>query len=84
MTYVDQLILDPIMDYLGSPIWFGLIIIFFFVFWVAIFRMRLETALVGMVPALIIASAFIPGLQIVMALAGGFLLGLALLRIGVR
>lgn len=83
MQPIDQIILEPLVDVYG-PVWIGLTLIMFFVFWVAVFRMRLETALVGMVPALILASAFIPGLNVVLALAGGLFLGLVLLRIGVR
>ena len=81
---VEQIISDTIMAYLGNPIWVGILILLFFVVWVAFMRARLEVALLGLIPAFILASAFIPGLLLVGAMASGLLLGLILLRIGVR
>lgn len=81
---LEGMIASTIMEYLGNPMFVGLLVVMFFVTWAVVMRLRLEAALSGLVPAFIMASAFIPGLQLVAALGGGILLGLILMRIGVR
>jgi len=80
----EQIIADTLMTYLGSPMWAGLIILFFFIAWAVVMRMRLEVALVGLIPTFILASAFIPGLHVLIAMVGGALLGFILMRLAVR
>lgn len=81
---IEDIVSSTIMQYLGSPLWVGLILILFFVAWAAFMKLRLEVALVGLVPAFILASAFIPGLGVMIAIVGGALLGYILIRLAVR
>jgi len=77
----EEIIAETIMEFLGNPMWVGLLILLFFVAWAVLMRMRLEVALVGFIPALILASAFIPGLLLLTAIGGGVLLGVVLMRV---
>ena len=79
-TQMSQILLD----YLGNPIYAGLLILIFFIVWAVFMRARLEATLVFMIPAFILASTLIPGLNVLLAISLGILFGYALLRLGVR
>jgi len=80
----ETLMSQTLLDYLGSPIYAGLLVILFFVVWAVFMRARLEASLVFIIPAFILASTLIPGLNLLIALGLGIIFGFALLRLGVR
>lgn len=84
MTSIEQEIIDGVIMAVGDPFMIGALLIMFFTLAAAIMGLRGELMFIMIVPSLLWVFGLGLGLstfEIVMYLAGGFIVGMALLQI---
>jgi len=68
---LESIFYNGFLSLVGEPIFLGFIILALFLGWVMVAGFRLDAKLLGIVPALILAAAFMPA---VMLLIGGLVI----------
>jgi hypothetical protein len=83
-TGLETMFSDGFTNTVGDPIFLGLILVGFLGAFVMLQGLRLDGKMLILVPALLLASAFIPFLPVLLGLALGFVLWLAISKMDAR
>lgn len=76
----ETMIWQAFLDSVGDPVWLGLLIVTFFTAFVMLQGTRLDGKILVIVPALLLAAAFIPIITIVIGFGIGGLVFYAIMR----